>query len=75
MDSETQFFTVSKTSRRIDDLVCVRCFVQPTSYDEPVCELCRALGRNVDPVSKSGLWSDIRFGGICAKRLIFGLNA
>jgi hypothetical protein len=64
-----------KEHLRVDDLMCSRCAVQATTREGSVCELCRALGKSVDPMPKDGIWSDIRFGGICAKRFIFGLNA
>lgn len=64
-----------KANLRLDDLICLRCSVQTTSQTGSVCELCKALGKSIDPASKNGIWSDISFGGICAKRFIFGLNA
>ena len=75
MENETRLLPRSKASLRIDDLICPRCSVQATAEAETVCELCAALGKSIDPLSKGGVWSDIRFGCICAKRFIFGLNA
>ena len=74
MDREPVLFTRNETSLRIDDLICPHCSVQATAEAGTVCDLCGALGKSVDPVSTSGIWSDIRFGGICAKRFIFGLH-
>lgn len=75
MESATIPITRSKTNLRVDDLICLRCSVEATSEAKTVCELCSALGKSVDPVSKNDIWSGIRFGGTCAKRFIFGLNA
>ena len=74
MDSEIPAISRTKTSLRVDDLICPRCSVQATSEANTVCPLCSALGKSVDPLSENNIWADIRFGGICAKRFILGLN-
>ena len=75
MEQGGPVFNPHEIRLRVDDFICLSCAAQATSKPDSVCELCRALGKNVDPVSDSGIWSDLRFGGLCAKRFIFGLNA
>lgn len=65
----------SMTPLRAGDLICRQCFVEATSEEGGVCQLCRALGKGVDPVPKEGVWSNIRLVGARAKRFVFGLNA
>lgn len=58
-----------------NEITCSRCGVQPTREADKVCGFCKALGKNVDPHVPPGTWADIRFGGVCARRFIFGLDA
>ena len=75
MENETMAGARSKITLQPGELICTNCSVQATSEANTVCQLCRALGKNVEPVSTNGIWSDIRFGGVCAKRFVFGLDA
>lgn len=65
-----------KTNLRVDDFICHRCNVQATNAADSICELCKAIGkRSVRADFENSLWSDVRFGGVCAKRFIMGLRA
>lgn len=61
---------------RVDDFICQRCNVQATNAADSICESCKAIGkRSVRADYENGLWSDMRFGGVCARRFILGLRA
>lgn len=75
MKNEISPLNLSHTAFRVDDFICWRCGVQAAEHPNSLCELCKAMGKNVDADSETGIWSDIRFGGVCAKRFLFGLGA
>lgn len=60
---------------QVEEFVCRRCGVQATNEPDAVCQLCKAIGKSAEPVPAMGIWSDIRFGGTCVKRFVFGLDA
>jgi hypothetical protein len=60
---------------QVEDFMCRVCNVQATRETDHVCESCKSMGKSAEPASRTGVWSDIRYGGVCAKRFIFGLNA
>ena len=75
MRTETSISIQEIGKLRVEDFICQVCKVRATREGDHVRELCRNIGKRVDPDPDACVWSDIRFGGVCAKRFVFGLNA
>ena len=63
------------THLQVEEFMCRRCGVQATNEPDAVCQLCKAIGKSAEPLAGMGIWSDIRFGGTCVRRFVFGLDA
>lgn len=75
MNTHTQARSGIQRNLRLEDLICQVCHVQATIETDRICEVCKAIGKSAEPAQERGLWDEIQFGKICAKRFIFGLGA